>query len=72
MKKVVNQGSKKLRSGSSLIMFPEGTRSSTQNGIKKFSSSCGYLSVKNNVPVVPFCHNSGLYWKNKNLLKKVD
>ena len=70
MKKIVSQGSKKLKSGTSLIMFPEGTRSSIQNGIKKFSSSCGYLSVKNNVPLVPICHNSGLYWKNKKFIKE--
>ena len=38
--------------------------------MKKFSSSCGVLSVKNNVPVIPICHNSGLFWKNKKFNKK--
>ena len=69
MKKVINDGSKKLKKGTSLIIFPEGTRTDPKDGIKKFSKSCGYLSVNNNVPIIPICHNSGLYWKNKKFIK---
>ena len=53
-----------------VIIFPEGTRSLPQNGLKNFSSSCGVLSVKNNVPVIPICHNSGLFWRNKKFNKE--
>ena len=70
LKTVINKGSKKLSNNTSLIIFPEGTRSLPQYGLKKFSSSCGVLSVKNNVPVIPICHNSGLFWKNKKFNKK--
>ena len=70
LKTVINKGSKKLSNNTSLIIFPEGTRSLPQNGLKKFSSSCGVLSVKNNVPVIPICHNSGLFWENKKFNKK--
>jgi len=69
LKTVINKGSKKLSNNTSLIIFPEGTRSLPQNGLMKFSSSCGVLSIKNSVPVIPICHNSGLYWKNKKFNK---
>ena len=70
LKKVIKSGTKKLKSGYSIIIFPEGTRSRPHKGLKSFSSSCGLLSVKNNVPIVPICHNSGLYWKNKRFNKE--
>ena len=70
LKTVIIKGSKKLSNNTSLIIFPEGTRSLPQNGLKNFSSSCGVLSVKNNVPVIPICHNSGLFWKNKKFNKE--
>ena len=70
LKTVINKGSKKLSNNTSLIIFPEGTRSLPQNGLKNFSSSCGVLSIKNNVPVIPICHNSGLFWKNEKFNKE--
>tara|TARA_Y100000996_G_C22362357_1_gene577419 strand:- start:1 stop:567 length:567 start_codon:yes stop_codon:yes gene_type:complete len=69
MKKVIKDGSKKLKKGTSLIIFPEGTRNDPKTGVKKFSNSCGVLSVNNRVPIIPICHNSGLYWKNKKFIK---
>ena len=69
MKKVIKDGSKKLKKGTSLIIFPEGTRNDPKNGLKNFSNSCGVLSVNNAVPIIPICHNSGLYWKNKKFIK---
>tara|TARA_B100000965_G_scaffold393852_1_gene405270 strand:- start:570 stop:1136 length:567 start_codon:yes stop_codon:yes gene_type:complete len=69
MKKVIKDGSKKLKKGTSLIIFPEGTRNDPKNGLKNFSNSCGVLSVNNEVPIIPICHNSGLYWKNKKFIK---
>ena len=65
LKKVIKDGSKKLAEGVSLIIFPEGTRARPHKGLKSFSNSCGLLSVKNNVPIIPICHNSGLFWKNR-------
>ena len=66
---IIKDGTKKLKKGTSIIIFPEGTRTDPKDGIKKFSNSCGYLSVNNDVPIVPICHNSGLYWRNKKFLK---
>ena len=70
MKKVIKDGSKKLKKGTSIIIFPEGTRNDPKNGLKNFSNSCGVLSVNNEVPIIPICHNSGLYWKNKKFIKE--
>ena len=70
LKTVINKGSKKLSNNTSLIIFPEGTRSLPHNGLNNFSSSCGVLSVNNDVPVIPICHNSGLFWKNKKFNKE--
>ena len=69
-KTVINKGTKKISNGTSLIIFPEGTRSLPQNGLKPFSHSCGVLSVNNNVPIIPICHNSGLFWKNRQFNKE--
>jgi len=70
LKKVVKDSAKKLKNGTSLIIFPEGTRARPHKGLKKFSNSCGLLSVKNSVPIVPICHNSGLFWKNRRFNKQ--
>ena len=69
LKKVLSSGSRKLKNGFSIIIFPEGTRAKPHEGLKKFSNSCGSLSVNNNVPIIPICHNSGLYWQNKRFIK---
>ncbi len=69
LKKVISSGTKKLNNGFSIIIFPEGTRAKPHEGLNKFSNSCGLLSVNNKVPIIPVCHNSGLYWKNKHFNK---
>jgi len=69
LKKVINDGSRRLKSGGSIIIFPEGTRARPEKGLKSFSNSCGLLSIKNNVPIIPICHNSGRYWKNRKFIK---
>ena len=69
LKKVLSSGSRKLQNGFSIIIFPEGTRAKPHEGLRKFSNSCGSLSVNNSVPIIPICHNSGLYWQNKRFIK---
>ena len=70
LRKVINEASKRLNDGSSVLIFPEGTRIKPENGIAEFSNSCGLLSVKNNIPILPICHNSGKFWENKKFIKK--
>jgi 1-acyl-sn-glycerol-3-phosphate acyltransferase len=69
LKKVIKNGVMKLKDGFSIILFPEGTRISPDKGIQPFAGSCGLLSVKSGLPVLPICHNSGRYWKNKKFIK---
>jgi 1-acyl-sn-glycerol-3-phosphate acyltransferase len=69
LKKVIRKGVIKLKNGFSIILFPEGTRISPEKGIQPFARSCGLLSVKSGFPVLPICHNSGKYWKNKRFIK---
>ena len=69
LKKVIKKGVIKLKNGFSIILFPEGTRISPDKGIQPFARSCGLLSVKSGFPVLPICHNSGKYWKNKKFIK---
>ena len=69
LKKVIKKGVIKLKNGFSIILFPEGTRISPEKGIQPFARSCGLLSVKSGFPVLPICHNSGKYWKNKEFIK---
>jgi 1-acyl-sn-glycerol-3-phosphate acyltransferase len=70
LRKVINEANKRLNDGSSVLIFPEGTRIKPENGIAEFSNSCGLLSVKNNIPILPICHNSGKFWENKKFIKK--
>ena len=69
LKKVIKKGVIKLKNGFSIILFPEGTRISPEKGIQPFARSCGLLSVKSGFPLLPICHNSGKYWKNKKFIK---
>ena len=69
LKKVIKKGVMKLKDGFSIILFPEGTRISPDKGIQPFAGSCGLLSVKSGLPVLPICHNSGRCWKNKKFIK---
>jgi 1-acyl-sn-glycerol-3-phosphate acyltransferase len=70
LKKVINKGVVKLKNGFSVILFPEGTRISPDRGIQPFANSCGLLAIKSGNPVLPVCHNSGKYWKNKKFIKR--
>ena len=68
-KKVINKGVLKLKNGFSVILFPEGTRISPNKGIQPFANSCCVLASKSGKPILPICHNSGKYWKNKKFIK---
>ncbi len=69
LKHVVNEAKLKLKKGFSIILFPEGTRVKPEKGIQRFGSSCGLISYENKVPIIPVCHNSGKYWRNREFRK---
>ena len=68
-KMVIARGTQKLRSGFSILLFPEGTRKIPGKQVGKFARSAADLAIKNNVDLIPIYHNSGLYWKNKKFVK---
>ena len=70
LKKVIDKGVLKLNDGFSVILFPEGTRISPEKGIQPFANGCGVLASKSGKPILPICHNSGKYWKNKKFIKR--
>ena len=55
--------------GTSLIVFPEGTRKIPGKKVGKFAGSAADLAIKNNIDLIPIYHDSGLYWKNKKFIK---
>ena len=70
LKKVVSKSVNRLTNGSSVIIFPEGTRNSAFYGPTKFSASFARVGMITGVPVVPVCHNSGKFWINKTFTKQ--
>ena len=70
LKKVINQANARIKANFSVLIFPEGTRIKPNRGIAPFGNSCGLLAAKNNIPILPICHNSGKYWKNKQLINQ--
>jgi 1-acyl-sn-glycerol-3-phosphate acyltransferase len=70
LKKVISIGGKRIRSGYTILVFPEGTRNEPDNGIGKFGNSCGILAANESVPIIPVCHNAGKYWINRSFKKK--
>jgi len=70
LKKVIEVGGERIRDGYSVLVFPEGTRKKPEDGIGKFGHSCGVLAANESVPIIPICHNSGMFWVNKSFKKK--
>ncbi len=68
-KKVLQRGSNSLKSGLSVIFFPEGTRVPVQD-FPAFYRSGAYLAKTAGVMIVPVCHNAGDFWKRRQFSKK--
>lgn len=69
MKRVISIGSERIKEGYAVLIFPEGTRRNPEDGIGRFGNGGAVLAVNEGVPIVPICHNSGVYWKNRSLKK---
>ena len=65
---IVEEGTKRLKHGLSIIIFPEGTRVAT-NESKKFGGGGAILAEKSGYPILPIAHNAGVYWKRRGILK---
>jgi 1-acyl-sn-glycerol-3-phosphate acyltransferase len=67
-KYLLTQGKLRLQEGLSVVIFPEGTRT-TIGAIKKFSRGGAQLAVASNAPIIPVVHNAGQCWPPGTFIK---
>ena len=69
LKRLVADCKERLKSGRSIIIFPQGTR--TPPGAEQpYLPGTAALYSQCNVPVVPTALNSGIFWPRRTLLKR--
>ena len=68
LRKLMTIGTRRLRSGMSVLVFPEGTRHPVGE-LGRFSSGGAALAAANKAPVVPIAHNAGEHWPARRLMK---
>jgi len=65
----LEEGSKRLEQGLFVLLFPEGTR--VEAGmVGNYARSSFELAKRNNVKVLPICHNSGDCWPAHKFIKQ--
>jgi len=65
----LEEGSKRLEQGLFVLLFPEGTRVKA-GMVGKYARSSFELAKRNNVKVLPICHNSGDCWPAHKFIKQ--
>ncbi len=68
LKALLQQGSKYLNEGLSVLIFPEGTRVAVDD-VVKFNVGGAMLAQKAGYPVIPIAHNAGHYWPRYSFIK---
>ena len=65
----LDEGSKRLQEGLFVLLFPEGTRVEAGK-VGNYARSSFELAKRNNVKVLPVCHNSGDCWPAHKFIKQ--
>ena len=65
----LEEGSERLKRGMFVLLFPEGTRVKAGR-VGSYARSGFELAKRNNVKVLPLCHNSGDCWPAHKFIKK--
>lgn len=65
---LVKQGTRRLKEGRWLVIFPEGTRQPPGRP-GKFQIGGAMIAARTGVPVVPVAHNAGVFWPKNSFLK---
>ena len=65
----LEEGSNRLKNGMYVLLFPEGTRVKAGK-VGKYARSSFELAKRNDVKVLPLCHNSGDCWPAHKFIKK--
>lgn len=69
LKKLVSNGSARLKKGLWVVIFPEGTRKAPgEKG--KYQIGGAWLATHTKTQVVPVAHNAGRYWAKNSFIKK--
>ena len=71
LKKIVKMAKINLKKGSSILIFPQGTRVPLHASTKDYPYQSGiyFLYSQCNIPVIPVAHNAGLFWPKNSFLK---
>lgn len=68
LKKVIKQGSERLKEGVCVVVFPEGTRQ-PYGELGEYQSGGVAVAKKANAPILPVYHNAGQVWPKGSFLK---
>lgn len=69
LKKVKELGLKRLASGNSVLVFPEGTRTAVGE-VGSYARSGADIALNAKVSILPVAHNAGVYWPMDTLVKR--
>ncbi|MBL6987112.1 MAG: 1-acyl-sn-glycerol-3-phosphate acyltransferase [Methylobacter sp.] len=68
LRSLLEQGTKYLNEGLSVLVFPEGTRAGARE-VLKFNIGGAMLAQKTGFPIVPVAHNAGDFWPRYSFFK---
>jgi 1-acyl-sn-glycerol-3-phosphate acyltransferase len=68
LRALLEQGSRYLNEGLSVLVFPEGTRAGARE-VLKFNIGGAMLAHKTGFPVIPVAHNAGDFWPRYSFFK---
>lgn len=68
LRALLEQGTRYLNEGLSVLIFPEGTRTAPKE-LRKFSIGGAMLAQKTGYPVIPVAHNAGDFWPRYSFFK---
>ena len=69
IKKVISQGSDRLKKGISVVVFPEGTRQ-PYNQLGEYQNGGAAIAKKSGYDIIPVYHNAGKIWPKGGFIKK--
>ena len=65
---VVSRGTKRLKEGLCVVIFPEGTRTKP-TGPGRYRAGGAILAAESGYPIIPVAHHAGEFWPRKGFIK---